>query len=1246
MWGLRQLSRPYYALTSGYGELRKAARELGVDRPGALNKPSGELKRKSHEMVTRALRAAAQGFLHPEEAEKKYPHVISAEEMPKRLPGWLRKTAEFALDIGVGSALDLSNLVKVARVANTAEKILPWLRRLPEGKRALAAEEYARRAEQGITRLHETLRRAKSEQRLAEETVKGLRKQAKTAERFINKEYPELIERLRERWAQAAVEARRLSPQGRIAALEKIRSISTELPAIERRREASERILEQLRQAQQNVARAKRVQQAVQSGMQRLASNLEALRTGGEYRLFVGPVSIPIERIGKGIGSAYRYVVSHTPGVREVTNVLARAFRPGTVAYKPGITAREAESVGRAKRMTLDWLRRAGSEASATGRRALEESTKYKIPSKAWQAGEAVEALLQGREEQDAILQKLPSEIRPFVEKVADIWKTSEQGVRQALEEAFGPEMSSYFRRDLQDVTEGWKFFLEGYLPHIVTDPPEKIKQVVPKLAEVLARSSPGAKPGFTRERLVETIGQLKKAGLHPVEDVRILDAAHRAQAERLIQLKHMTDWLQARNLIVPMREAPADWADIGKVFPWLKGYAAHPEIADAVKQVQKIFAYDNDAVNALAKASQAVMNVFRPLVTTLRPKFHVYNTMGNVALAMQAGMKPDEIPGYLAKGIKVLLSPKTKEEKQLVDLFQRYGLEGQGVFHNVIEAPAQFVKELERYLERIGSPIGKIKSVIFPRYGSKVPGLELMNWIGQTTDSAFRMGAFLNFIDRGYTPWEAAQMVKRYFFDYSALSSFERNVMRHIFPFYAWMRYAIPRAVLGPLENPIFTTTFARTQQWFEQENNIDVDRGQLPYWLQTALIVGQDKDGKIIYVPTQIPQQTLLQFAGALSEKGVQGLQREIASNLSPIITTLIQLGTGVSPTGEPAAKTGTELLTNIAKRFVPAWEVEGILRAPYDEDRPRTTYPLADSLKGLVSPVSVYDLPYAQAREQVQAESAVNELISELRKTGVEVPETQTVESEIKKLDRAAMAQQVIKELQSNQWKRRLLEFLAKGSSKKVWDLVNEHPDLFYGSNEDVKQRIRKVITPENLIRLRIYLGRPLRPADLIEHYTQLERGDLPAVPPQARTLQKILEQIKTMKQAQASGGTAAITPSSAASVNRRFNRRLTSDEINTVIQNAIKIAGVSSDWAPYLRWLAQVESQFNPNAINADSGAAGLMQTKPSTFREYAAPGMNDIYNPLHNMVAAIRYIKARYGDPSRIPGIGQTPWRGY
>lgn len=71
----------------------------------------------------------------------------------------------------------------------------------------------------------------------------------------------------------------------------------------------------------------------------------------------------------------------------------------------------------------------------------------------------------------------------------------------------------------------------------------------------------------------------------------------------------------------------------------------------------------------------------------------------------------------------------------------------------------------------------------------------------------------------------------------------------------------------------------------------------------------------------------------------------------------------------------------------------------------------------------------------------------------------------------------------------------------------------------------------------------------------------------------------------------------------------------------------------------------ESSGNPRAINLwDSNARaghpskGLMQTIDTTFAAYKLPGYNDIYNPVHNIIAGVRYTLSRYGGLNGHPGL--------
>ena len=79
---------------------------------------------------------------------------------------------------------------------------------------------------------------------------------------------------------------------------------------------------------------------------------------------------------------------------------------------------------------------------------------------------------------------------------------------------------------------------------------------------------------------------------------------------------------------------------------------------------------------------------------------------------------------------------------------------------------------------------------------------------------------------------------------------------------------------------------------------------------------------------------------------------------------------------------------------------------------------------------------------------------------------------------------------------------------------------------------------------------------------------------------------------------------------------------------------------------LLYQMQTESGGNPNAINnwdinAINGtpSKGLMQVIDPTFQAYKMPGYNNIWDPLSNMLAAIRYTLSRYGSLA-------NGWRGH
>ncbi|WP_245992311.1 transglycosylase SLT domain-containing protein [Prauserella muralis] len=86
-------------------------------------------------------------------------------------------------------------------------------------------------------------------------------------------------------------------------------------------------------------------------------------------------------------------------------------------------------------------------------------------------------------------------------------------------------------------------------------------------------------------------------------------------------------------------------------------------------------------------------------------------------------------------------------------------------------------------------------------------------------------------------------------------------------------------------------------------------------------------------------------------------------------------------------------------------------------------------------------------------------------------------------------------------------------------------------------------------------------------------------------------------------------------------------------------------VSAAYRDEIRTIIDRESSGNPRAINRwDSNAArgtpskGLMQTIDPTFDAYKLPGHDDIYHPVDNIIAGVRYTLARYGGFANHPGL--------
>lgn len=151
---------------------------------------------------------------------------------------------------------------------------------------------------------------------------------------------------------------------------------------------------------------------------------------------------------------------------------------------------------------------------------------------------------------------------------------------------------------------------------------------------------------------------------------------------------------------------------------------------------------------------------------------------------------------------------------------------------------------------------------------------------IGQNIENVGRMALFMDRIQKGLSPAEAARDVKKFLFDYDELTDFERQFMRRIAPFYTWARKNVPLQLEMIMKAPKKYQHVAKLKDALSggetNQNNPDWWRNQ---------DVWEIKGGKFA-VQVGLPYADLNLFGGAgpAGQLGILGSAINYANNYDP--------------------------------------------------------------------------------------------------------------------------------------------------------------------------------------------------------------------------------------------------------------------------------------------------------------------------------------------------------------------------
>jgi hypothetical protein len=302
-----------------------------------------------------------------------------------------------------------------------------------------------------------------------------------------------------------------------------------------------------------------------------------------------------------------------------------------------------------------------------------------------------------------------------------------------------------------------------------------------------------------------------------------------------------------------------------------LAGWAVDNEIWPIVARYKDIVIND-DAMRNFLGGYDRLLNFWKLGATAMNPGFHGRNTLSGVwqgYLHHGSGyMNP-----YLHTTAKRVLqgadgvlttANRTYTYKELNTMLTDTGSLWKGQLG--VDIPKEFGKAVDDLVTPTKTLAQKAKfGVKHPARGARA--------VGTAVENEQRAADFILSLSKGIDPLEASRQTKHFFFDYNALTPFERNIMRRTFPFYTWMRKNIPLELEQMVAQPNkfigihkFKTAAGvmagetekerQTQsQWFKELYPIKVPE---PLASGLHLALGIDKT-KVMYWNPNLPPQDL---------------------------------------------------------------------------------------------------------------------------------------------------------------------------------------------------------------------------------------------------------------------------------------------------------------------------------------------------------------------------------------------------
>lgn len=171
-----------------------------------------------------------------------------------------------------------------------------------------------------------------------------------------------------------------------------------------------------------------------------------------------------------------------------------------------------------------------------------------------------------------------------------------------------------------------------------------------------------------------------------------------------------------------------------------------------------------------------------------------------------------------------------------------------------------------------------------------QIPLVNVLSKGGSAIENDSRLMLFMKHLEDGAPPEQAAKMVKRFLFDYEAISPIERQVISRIIPFWIWRKKNLALTVQEMARTP---GRYAAQAKMFYNPAESGPDPNSLPDYLRGSLKIKIQREPKARFI-TGID----LPVNSALDIVFNDSVERTLAGNVSsihPVLKSIVELSSG---------------------------------------------------------------------------------------------------------------------------------------------------------------------------------------------------------------------------------------------------------------------------------------------------------------------------------------------------------------